>query len=59
MRQFDFQGNCEYIMAQSCGSNDFVISTVNVPCGASGAVACAEGVRISLQNSKPSEIYIA
>ncbi|XP_065905207.1 alpha-tectorin-like [Dysidea avara] len=29
-RRFDFQRDCEHVMAQSCGSNDFVISAIMI-----------------------------
>jgi len=56
-RRFDFHGICEYVMAQSRGSNDFVVSADNDPCG-NGNVACVRGVRITLQGVNPSEIYL-
>ena len=55
-RVFDFQGECEYVMAQSVGSNDFVISTNNNNCGTGRS--CIRGVRIRIPGITPSHIYI-
>jgi len=30
-RNFDFQGNCEYILSQPCDGNDFIIVGINTP----------------------------
>ena len=55
-RVFDFQGECEYVMARSVGSNDFVISTNNDNCG--HRRSCIRGVRIRIPGIIPSHIYI-
>ena len=56
-RRFDFQGDCEYVMAQPCESEEFVISADNVPCSRP-RVTCARGVRIKVPGSNPEEIFI-
>ena len=55
-RKFDFQGECEYVMAQSVGSDHFVISANNVKCGYRRS--CIRGVRIRIPGITPSHIYI-
>ena len=57
-RVFNFQGTCEYPMAQSCGSNDFVVSANNVACSPGSRVSCIRGVRIKINQATPNEIYI-
>jgi len=55
--RFDFQGACEYIMAQPCTGNDFTVSANNDPCGRAG-VTCVSSVRITLPNNNPNQILI-
>ncbi|XP_019623670.1 PREDICTED: uncharacterized protein LOC109469577 [Branchiostoma belcheri] len=44
-RQYDFQGECEYVIARSTGNNaqQFSISSENIPCGTSG-VTCTKSI---------------
>ena len=58
VRRFNFMGECEYVMAQSCGSTDFVISANNDACGSRSGISCVRGVRIKVEGSTPREIYI-
>jgi len=46
-RRFDFQGVCEYVVAQLCESEEFVISADNEPCGRH-RVSCTRGIRIKV-----------
>jgi len=56
--RFNFMGECEYAMVQSCGSNDFVVSANNDACGSRPGISCVRGVRIKVAGSTPGEIYI-
>jgi len=57
-RQFVFHGTCEYSLVQFCNSTDFVVSGDNNHCLNRRDVACVQGVRITFQNTNPSEIFI-
>ncbi|XP_043915473.1 mucin-2-like isoform X5 [Protopterus annectens] len=54
-RRFNFNGDCEYVLAQDyCSSNDgkgtFRIITENIPCGRTGA-SCSKSISLHLENT--------
>ncbi|XP_035824040.1 SCO-spondin-like [Aplysia californica] len=55
---YEFQGSCDYILAQSADNNPdkFVITTKNVQCGTSG-VTCSKGIDITLGRESTSSFY--
>lgn len=48
-KEFQFQGECDYILAKSTVDNpdQFMITSSNVPCGSSG-VTCTKAIDISI-----------
>ena len=48
-KEFQFQGECDYILAKSTDNNPekFLITSSNVPCGSSG-VTCTKSIDISI-----------
>jgi len=44
LRTFDFQGTCEYVMAQPCNSSEFLITATNS--AHNPYVSCAESVKV-------------
>ena len=48
LRTFDFQGTCEYVMAQPCNSSEFSITATNS--AHNPYVSCAESVRVVVPN---------
>lgn len=48
-KEFQFQGECDYVLVRSTPSNPekFLITTSNVPCGSSG-VTCTKSIDISI-----------
>ena len=57
-REYNFQGSCEYPMARSCGSNNFVVSANNDPCSPGSRVSCIRSVRVTINGATPNEIVI-
>lgn len=50
-KKFDFQGKCEYILAEDCKNpvKTFRVWTKNEACGRSGRVSCVSVVRILIR----------
>jgi len=61
-RVYNFQGSCEYPMAQTCDPNNrkFVVAANNDPCSPGSRVSCITGVRVTINRAgaTPKEIYI-
>ncbi|KAK3611483.1 hypothetical protein CHS0354_039095 [Potamilus streckersoni] len=54
-RMYEFQGNCDYVLAKSTGSGTekFEITTENIPCGTTGVTCTATFYRLQLVRGKP------
>ncbi|XP_035665590.1 mucin-5AC-like [Branchiostoma floridae] len=52
-KEYDYQGECEYVLVRSKDSNShqFSITTENIPCGTSG-VTCTKSVTVSVGTGK-------
>ena len=46
---YTYQGSCEYVLTRSRKTSAFVVTSENVPCGASG-VTCTKSVRVVVNN---------
>ncbi|XP_067648949.1 mucin-5AC-like [Haliotis asinina] len=57
-KPFEFQGNCDYILAKSTDSNPykFLITTENIPCGTSG-VTCTKAIEFSVGEPGSANFY--
>ncbi|XP_048245056.1 mucin-19-like isoform X7 [Haliotis rufescens] len=57
-KPFEFQGNCDYVLAKSTDINGvkFLITTENIPCGTSG-VTCTKAIEFSVGEPGSADFY--
>ncbi|KAK3611485.1 hypothetical protein CHS0354_039098 [Potamilus streckersoni] len=57
-RMYEFQGNCDYVLAKSRGSGTekFEITTENIPCGTTG-VTCTKSITFTIGTAGTATFY--